>query len=761
MNKAITDGLSLMPPPFAAGLGNWSAGDGTPGSDSYAGAGGGAFVPADADFGGCLELVKTASVQKIRFRGETPVLPGLYLRVSARVKCVAGPLPSVRVGGFPVGGPAGLPAAGPAVALPAHGRVVEVSAIIGTGTRGGVDLVWPRTVSHAHLGIDFTGPNGAVLRVENIRIEDVTAVFLRDMLALVDVRDFGARGDGVANDAPAFLAADAAAAGRTLLVPAGTYRLDADVTLTSPVRWEGTAISPGDRRLILRRNFNFNSYFDAYRHEETAFRKAYQALLNFADHESLDLCGRRIALSAPVDMAACEPTRRTFNIRRVLRNGQFQVADGAASAFEDSVVTAQATYSRSNPRQLTGVANAASIPVGSLVTGNGVGREVYVRAVDAAAGRVTLSAELFDAVGTGTFTFRRFRYLLDFSGYDDLSQMVIDDVEFFCAGQASALMLPPQGMVFHVRDCFFTRPKDRAITSIGSGCQGMLIDRCQFISNEASQPATGRTTLAFNANANDVKVRDNRVVMFRHFCVLGGTGNLVQGNHWFQGDQVPQGARLGGIVLTVPNPMTIIVGNYIDNNFIEWTNEHDATPAFDSQFSFGGLSVTGNIFTAIGAAPWSNFLVVKPFGPGHFIHGLTVTGNVFRLIGGTITRVERVDTTHADLDHSRMRNVVFEGNTFNGVAQEVRNPLSLVHNQATPARVWTCDTGTWLPFGGRVRAVESVTPQGRIVDAQGRVVHEMPWAETGQGAGGRSARLNFATPCRGSVRVVVRMDNPQ
>lgn len=35
MNKAITDGVVLMPTPFAAGLDVWSSGDGTPGSDTY------------------------------------------------------------------------------------------------------------------------------------------------------------------------------------------------------------------------------------------------------------------------------------------------------------------------------------------------------------------------------------------------------------------------------------------------------------------------------------------------------------------------------------------------------------------------------------------------------------------------------------------------------------------------------------------------------------------------------------------------------
>ena len=50
MNKAITQGLVLMPPPFSAGLGLWSREDGRPGQESYAGQPNAAFVPAGQDF---------------------------------------------------------------------------------------------------------------------------------------------------------------------------------------------------------------------------------------------------------------------------------------------------------------------------------------------------------------------------------------------------------------------------------------------------------------------------------------------------------------------------------------------------------------------------------------------------------------------------------------------------------------------------------------------------------------------------------------
>ena len=89
MNKAITDGLVLMPPPFSAGLNLWSREDGTVGSASYLGQPNVALVPNDQDFAGCLEVQKTEATQKLRSFAFTPIQPGLYLRVTARVKAVS------------------------------------------------------------------------------------------------------------------------------------------------------------------------------------------------------------------------------------------------------------------------------------------------------------------------------------------------------------------------------------------------------------------------------------------------------------------------------------------------------------------------------------------------------------------------------------------------------------------------------------------------------------------------------------------------
>ncbi|WP_375254998.1 glycosyl hydrolase family 28-related protein, partial [Yoonia sp.] len=580
MNKAITDGIVFDPLPFSAGLALWSSGDGTPGSPSYAFSGGGTFVAADQDFAGCLEILTPEPTTKLRFMGETPILAGSYLQVTARVKAVAGPLPAVAIAGWAGAGggmPAsGLPQAASSVQLATYGEVVEITAIIATANRSGVDLPW-YGAEYGHIGIDIVGTAGALIRVDDIRIADVSTAFLGDKVGLIDVRDFGAIGDGVTDDSAAFNAADTAANGQTVMVPAGDYLLGNSVTMQSPVRFQGRIIQSPTYQFILQRDYDYDAYLSAFQDEELAFKKAYQALINFSDHDSLDLCGRRVQLTEPVDMQATDPTRTRFETRRVIRNGQFQPADGAA--WDTVEVTSQATYASSNENRLTNVIDAASIAVGSLVSGNGVGREVYVSAVNVTAQTVELSRPLFDAEGTQVFTFTRFQYMLDFSGYEKLSQFILDDIEFQGRGVASGIMMAPDGFTFHVRDCFINKPKDRGITSPGIGCQGMMIDRCQLISDEQAVPVADRVSVGFNTNANDVKIRNNRTSRFKHFCVLAGSGNLIVGNHWFHGDDQINGVRKGGVVITLPNPKSIFTGNYCDNNFIEWTNEHSSDPA--------------------------------------------------------------------------------------------------------------------------------------------------------------------------------------
>lgn len=761
MNKAITQGLILMPPPFSAGLNLWSREDGQTGQGSYAGQPNAAYVPADQDFGGCLELQKTQSTQKLRCFQPIPFQPGLYLQVTARLKMISGTFPSVRIAGF-AGNSAGtnVTAAiqvGPATILSSYGDIVTVRAIIGSGNRQGVDMVWGIEPVYGHLGLDLTGANGGVIRIDDILVEDVTDVFHSEMFDWVDVRDYGAIGDGVTDDRAAFDAADTAALGKTVVVSPGNYFIGSHLTFENPVEFQGTITMPDQIRLSCTRNFNLDTYAAAFGTELLGFKKALQALFYYTDHVTLDLNGRRIELTEPINVAALGGLT-SFAQRRMLTQGQLTVAPGAA--WSTQTATATATYSTATPSRLSGVTNIASIPIGARISGTGVGREVYVTSKNMASGYLYLSQPLWGGSGTRNYSFERYAYMLDFSGFTDLSKFEITDIEFLCGGNASGINLAQGGATFRLADCVINRPKDRAITSTGSGCQDLQIDQCQFISNELDLLAQNRTTIVFNTNANDIKIRNNRSMRFAHFGIVGGAGGIFAGNHFFGGDDTTLGTRRAGVVLTTPNAKTFFTGNYIDNHFIEFSNEHDPNPEFSAEYSFGGVTITGNVFTAQDVAPWFGWIVITPRGPGHFVSGINVTSNVFRVVNGAVDRVELVDSTYATLATNSYRNMTFAFNSFNGVTQPTSSPLLVQHDQNTAADTWVVDSGAYLPFGGRARNVTGIVMEGTVTNAANIAQYVSPYALVEQGAGNKFVHLKWPSAVKGRAQVTIRADNP-
>lgn len=761
MNKAITEGLVFMPPPFSAGLGLWSSDDGRSGQTSYLGQANAAYVPSDQDFAGCMELQKTNSVQKLRCFQAIPFQPGLYLRVTARVKAVAGALPAVRIAGW-AGRSTGANATGadpegPSVQLTSYGTVFEVSAIIGSGNRPGVDMVWGTAPVLGHFGIDLTGPTGGVVRIDDITIEDVTDVFHSAMFDWVDVRDYGAIGDGVTDDFAAFDAADAAAVGKRVVVPPGSYFIGSHMTFENPVQFEGTLVMAETTRLACTRNFNLDTYSVAFGAELLGFKKALQALFYFTDHVTLDLNGRRVELTEPIDVYALGGLS-SFKQRRIVTNGNLVVVDG--TAWAPQTASAVATYSVANPFALTGVSNISAVPVGARISGSGVGREVYVRAKNISTNSITLSQPLFGGSGTRNYSFERYAYMLDFSNFPELSRFELTNIEFTASNVASGVSLADTGAVCKIANCTFSNIKHRAITSTGEGCQDLIIESCSFYSADQGALAQDRISLVFNTNANDIKIRNNRSSRFGTFAVVSGSGSMFHGNHFFGGDDAAPGVRRAGIVLTRPNCKSFITGNYIDNSFVELTNEHDETPNFSSEYSFGGLTITGNTFTAQNVVNWFSWIVISPFGSGHYVSGLNVIGNVFYARSGDIIRVDSVNTTHANLSYNLFRNVTFSQNSFNGVDQGTQSPMLIEHTQSTAADTWVVDTAGKLPFGGRARNVVAVVPEGAITNSGGAAQWSQPYAQPEQGGAGQAIYLRWPSAVKGKAQVTLRVDNP-
>lgn len=761
MTLAVTNPAALAVPPFSAGLEHFSQSTGRPGTPTYDEAGFAAFVPADPDFGSALEIQKISATTSLRWVGEVPVLPGSYLRLRLRIKAMAGVMPDVRLAAW-VGDSegeelTGLTTSAAQTSLTSYGAVVELTAIIGTGARPGVDMVWPLAASFAHLGFDLTGPTGGVVRVDDLAFEDVSALYAADLLSVVDPRDFGALGDGSSDDRPAFLAALDAANGRRLLVPDGEYFIGGDLVIDTEAVFRGTLSLDEGSILILQRNFDLPGYEAAMGSPELGFRKGLQALFHTSSHTDFNLRGRRVRLHAPVDVFALAGQDGSVT-RRSISNGLFDCVE--SPDWHSETQTSIASYDPANPLTLSDVADIADIEVGAHVSGVGVGREVYVRARNIAAGTLTLSQALHGGAMTQDFTFERFKYILDFSGFSNMRNFELHMVEFMCRGRGNCVMLPEDGRVTRFSHCYFNRPSARAITSIGRGCQGLIVDHCQFSSSQMTTPSQDRTVIAFNVNANDAKIRNNRAVMWAHFGVMHGSGHLILGNHFFAGDGAAQGIRQAGIVLTRGNAATTISGNYIDNCFIELSNEHDPNPDFTTGFSFGGVTITGNIFMAISVAPWFTWIVVSPYGEGHYIQGLQISGNVFRTVSSRIDRAEALDTTRASLDFGRTRNLIFENNAYNGIDYPAENPAVIVHDQNTEATNWTIDSGGKLPFGARLRTVSGVVMENPLRDEEDNIHHHMPYAQTGQGPDSDQARLRWPVALRGRVVVTMRVDRP-
>ena len=750
----------FSPPAFADGLENWSRTTGEAGSPHYGNFGGATLIADDPDLGPCVEVTTAVLQQKFRSILRTPLAPGRYLRACIRFKQVSGPTVAVEAAARWIDAADqtifGLKQTGPEVAAVSPGVVYESVTVFAASKYDHVDAAWKYDAVEANFGFNINSvAAGAVVRIASVVIEDVSPQSVEPTLAAYDVRDFGAVGDGVTDDSAAFLKADAAASGRTVIVPEGDYAILADMALRADWKFVGRLVTPANARVEFRGGFDFEAYYEAFKDGETALKKALQALINYPEHVTIDLGGRTVVLSEPLDVHAAVGDRNVFANRRVLRNGKIEAAE--QGDWTPDVVTATGVY-QSGAQTLVSLSTTAGLVPGMLVEGDGVGREVYVVSVDEANAAVTLNQPLHSGASPQSFTFTRFKYLLDFLGFDDLKRIVIESIEFWGKGLASAIMLPPEGIAWHISDCWFLDPGDRAITSIDGADSGLAIDRCEFLSNEGGVQPTQRKTIAITCSGNDAKIRNNRAMHFRHFAVLSSGSVILTGNHFFQDDNQGSTDRTAGIVLAKRNNNISVVGNYIDNSWIEWTNEHEPDSAGKE---FGNLAIAGNRCLADDVTQDFAFIKLAPWNADMTIKGLSVMANTFKVVfPASIDAALALDESKGGVDPDAHLDISVEGNAYHRVndVRETPAQASMSVAQGAESDAWTLDMAGKLPFGAKARRVTSLVSDGVIANADGDPVYAQPHVLAGQGANGDEVRVLWPEPVSGAIHATVRVD---
>lgn len=84
--------------------------------------------------------------------------------------------------------------------------------------------------------------------------------------------------------------------------------------------------------------------------------------------------------------------------------------------------------------------------------------------------------------------------------------------------------MAPSGSQFQIRDCHITKP--RAIVAsplLAMAARGHDDRPLPVHLGRAQLRSQDRQSIGFNANANDLKIRDNWAMRFRHFGILGGS----------------------------------------------------------------------------------------------------------------------------------------------------------------------------------------------------------------------------------------------
>lgn len=485
-------------------------------------------------------------------------------------------------------------------------------------------------------------------------------------------------------------------------------------------------------------------YLSAYANNpDSALAAALKELFSGDSSSTLDLEGRTITLNGPVDVAQAAAKTSSSVFCRIT-NGILTISQDVPNQSVTKQGQLQALALTMTLSSTQGIVR------GMHISGPGLSRETYVTEVINGTD-IGINTYAISAQTNQQYTFTKFGYLLDFSGFNQLSRLSIDHVNFSLRGMVSGIMMGSDGIANHIESNWILDPKNRGITDFNSGARGISINNNEMVSNATAYADSLRYPVAITISNNDPKIRSNRIAMFRHAMIIHGGGALITGNHWWQG---VENARTAGLIFTGRRVKGLVDGNYVDNNWIELSNESAAA----NTTPIGRISIVGNHFTNAwqgDSAAQFSWIRIAPYTVDAPVAGILVTGNTFISLQATVLRSESVDATNGSVNLTNFEDVYFSDNTWEKVTYRTYNPLT-VQRVIPPGQEITnvvFQTEKAVPFGAQINAVTSVG-LNNMRNPDGTEAYLPYNSYPGSMLSNKSRmQVRFPTPCSGTITV--------
>lgn len=391
------------------------------------------------------------------------------------------------------------------------------------------------------------------------------------------------------------------------------------------------------------------------------WKQALRDLFNLA-YYSLDLEGRKIIIDEPAVMDVVTGLTSKAVWKRIT-NGELSISANFLTNYPVTSAVLSVTHTANSA--VATMASTAGLRKGMYLIGAKLPRATFILSVDSPT-QITMTKK---AMSSGVANVTRYdnNYIFDFRNFTRLTRFTFENLHINCQSNGSAYMSSMDEDIVEFKNCRFVNPETFAICQYNAG-GGMVVDGCDFIASDSDTPPASRTRIACVMNG-DCRINNNRTAYFRHAFVIDGGATQFLCNHPFAGttdatDHLPN-------VIYQRSGNHVITGNYIDNGWIEFTNEEFAGVA---AAEVGGGIISGNRFVTRALAATEAFIVIAPYRANSVLAHMTIVGNGFKPLtsGGSVplTAATKIDTTNGTIDATTVVDVFMSNNTFEQVGKQ-------------------------------------------------------------------------------------------